>query len=79
MVFTASLVDAQHNRDCVENKPASLLVVSLCKPLNKIPHLHVADSGGAKQSTRRGGLSLTEDSQTEPERTSSVHTVHLPA
>ena len=30
--------------------------------------------GGAKQSTRRGGPSLTEDSQTERERKPSVYT-----
>ena len=30
--------------------------------------------GGAKQSTRRGGHSLTEDSQTEQERQRSVYT-----
>ena len=34
MVFTASLLGAQQNRDRVENKPASLLVVSLGKALN---------------------------------------------
>ena len=28
-VFTASLLDVQHQRDSVENKPASLLVVPL--------------------------------------------------
>ena len=37
MVFTASLLDAQHIRDSVENKPASLLVVSLGKALNGMP------------------------------------------
>ena len=37
MVFTASLLGAQQNRDCVENKPASLLVVSLAKTLNGAP------------------------------------------
>ena len=37
MVFTASLLGAQHIRDSVENKPASLLVVSLGKPLNGMP------------------------------------------
>ena len=62
MVFTASLLGAQHNRDSVENKPASLLVVSLGKTLR----LYVAH--GAKQSTRRSGSSLTEDLQTESER-----------
>ena len=35
MVFTASLLGAQHKkRGCVENKPASLLVVSLGKVHN---------------------------------------------
>ena len=37
MVFTASLLGAQQIRDSVENKPASLLVVSLGKALNGMP------------------------------------------
>ena len=37
MVFTASLLGAQHKRDRVENKPASLFVVSLDKALNGMP------------------------------------------
>ena len=37
LVFTASLLDAQHERDSVENKPASLLVVPLGKTLSGIP------------------------------------------
>ena len=37
LVFTASLLDAQHQRDGVDNKPASLLVVSLGKSLSGIP------------------------------------------
>ena len=37
MVFTVSLLGAQHNRDSVENKSASLLVVFLGKALNGIP------------------------------------------
>ena len=37
MVFTAFLLDAQQNRDIVENKPASLLAVSLDKTLNGTP------------------------------------------
>ena len=37
MVFIASLLGAQQNRDSVENKPASLLVVSMGKTLNGIP------------------------------------------
>ena len=34
LVFTASLLDAQHQKDSVENKPASLLIVPLGKTLN---------------------------------------------
>ena len=37
MVFTASLLGAQHNRNSVANKQASLLVVSLGKALNGMP------------------------------------------
>ena len=37
MVFTFSLLGAQHKRDIVENKPASLLVMSLDKALNGMP------------------------------------------
>ena len=37
MVFTASLLGARHMRDSVENKPVSLLVVSLSKTLNGMP------------------------------------------
>ena len=43
LVFTASLLDAQHLRDSVENKPASLLVVPLRKALSGIPPLGVVD------------------------------------
>ena len=37
MVFTASLLGAQQNRNSVKNKPASFLVVSLGKALNGMP------------------------------------------
>ena len=37
LVFTASLLDDQHLRDSVENKPASLLLVPLEKALSGIP------------------------------------------
>ena len=37
MVFTASLLGAQHIRDSVENKPASFFVVSLGKALDGMP------------------------------------------
>ena len=36
LVFTASLLDAQHFRDDVENKPASLLVAPLGTALTGI-------------------------------------------
>ena len=36
-LFTASLLDAQHERDSVENKPANLLAVPLGKALSRIP------------------------------------------
>ena len=53
----------------MENKPASLLVVSLDKTLNGMPpSLCGRQMVGAKQSTSRGGPSLTEDLQTERER-----------
>ena len=48
LVFTASLLDVQNKRDSVENKPASLLVVSQGKALGSIPPtwraIEVADS-----------------------------------
>ena len=37
LIFTAFLLDAQHYRDSVENKPTSLLVVPLGKALSGIP------------------------------------------
>ena len=36
LVFTASLLDAQHEKDSVENKSARLLVVPLGKALSEI-------------------------------------------
>ena len=56
MVFTASLLGAQHKRDSVENKPASLLVVSLGKALKRDASVFMWQTdGGTKQSTLRGG------------------------
>ena len=43
LVFTASLLDAHHKRNSVENKPASLFVVQLGKARSGIPHLGVVD------------------------------------
>jgi len=37
LVFTVSLLDVQHERDRVENKAASSLVVSLGKALDRMP------------------------------------------
>ena len=37
LVFTASLLDAQPQRDSLENKPASLLVAPLGKAFGGIP------------------------------------------
>ena len=44
MVFTASLLGAQHYRDSVENKLASFLVVSLGKAFKGTLHFYVADT-----------------------------------
>ena len=45
MVSTASLLGAQHLQEVVENKLASLLVVSVGKALNETPHVFVEDRG----------------------------------
>ena len=37
MIFTTSLLDAQHKRNSGENKPTSLFVVSLGKALKGMP------------------------------------------
>ena len=71
MALTASLLGAQQNRDSVENKPASLLVVSLGKTLNKMP-----PSLCGRQMVGPSSLPVvvapTEDLQTERERQRSV-------
>ena len=47
LVFTASLLDAQHHRDSVESKPASLLVAPSGKALSGIPpFLRVVEVAG---------------------------------
>ena len=43
LVFTDLLLDAQHLRDCVENKPISLLVVPLGSHLAVFSRVGVAD------------------------------------
>ena len=71
MVFTAFLLGAQHKRD--KNKQASLLVVSLGKPLNRMP----PSLGGRQVVGPRSCPSwcpgLTEDSQAEHELLRSVY------
>ena len=53
----------------MENRPVSLLVVSLGKTLNGDAFVLIWQTDdGAKQSTRRGGPSLTEDLKTERQR-----------
>ena len=73
MVFTASLLGAQHNRDSVENKPASLFVESLDKAVNWMPPFSCGRQIVGPSSHPSWWPSLTEDSQTEPERTRNVY------
>ena len=56
MIFTASLLGVQHNRDSVENKPAISLVVFMGKTLrpNGMPPILWLTDSEAKQSTRCG-------------------------
>ena len=58
LVFTASFLDAQHQRDSVENKPASLHAVPLVKALNGVPHLRVADIWPATSKRARYSTSI---------------------
>ena len=67
MVFTASLLGAQHIRDSVENKPASLLVVSLGKALNGMPPSLCGRQVVGPSSLRSWWSSRTKDMQTEHE------------
>ena len=55
------------HKDDVENRPASLLVVSLGKALNGMPHLYVADRWWGQAVYPLWGSSLTKDTQTEHE------------
>ena len=55
MVFTASLLGVRHLVEVVENKPESLLVVSLGKALNGTPHLYVAHRWHSFPSEERVG------------------------
>ena len=56
MVFTASMLGAQHSVEVVENKPASSLVVSLGKTLKTgRPLLNVEDMWPSFPSEERVG------------------------
>ena len=50
LVFTASFFDAYHQRDSVENKPASLLVL-LGKAISVIHHFKVIQYNDASVAT----------------------------
>ena len=72
MVFTASLLGAQ------QNKPASLLDLSLDKTLNGMPpSLCDKTNGGAQQSTNRGGPNVTKELQTERKRYCDVTYIYI--
>ena len=43
LIFAASLLDVQHERDSAKNKPASLLVVPWKRHLAGFPHLGEVD------------------------------------
>ena len=63
MEFTASMLGAQHKWDSVENKSASLLVVSLDKTLtsNRMPRSLCGKLAAGPSSLPSWWLSLTED------------------
>ena len=67
MVFTASLLGAQHKRDSVEDKSASLLVVSLGKVLNGMPPPLCNNKWWDQVVYPSWWRSLTKDTQTEHE------------
>ena len=73
MILTASLLRAQQNRDSVENKPASLLVESLSKTLNGMPPFSYGRQMVGRAVYPSWWPSLTEDSQTEHERTALIN------
>ena len=73
MILTASLLRAQQNRDSVENKPASLLVESLGKALNGMPPFSNGRQMVGRAVYPSWWPSLTEDLQTEHERTALIN------
>ena len=73
MAFTALLLGAHYNRISVENKPASLLAVSLGKALNEMPPSLCGRQVVGPSSLPVGVASLGEDSQTKHERSRSMY------
>ena len=58
LIFTASLIGAQHYGESVENKLASLLVAPLGKVLGRIAHLGAVDRTGGQQLLRELVIAL---------------------
>ena len=73
LVFTASLLDAQHWRDSVENKPASLLV-SLGKALSGISLSWVVDRWPA--TLRRARIALWSLSRDKKDKYATNYKMH---
>ena len=67
MVFTASLLGAQQMGILWRTSRQARLLCPWARKRDASTFMWQTD-GGAKQSTRRGGPSLTEDLQTERER-----------
>ena len=78
MIFTAFPGWRSAHKDRVENKPASLLVVSLGKTLNgMLFHLHVADRWWGQAVYLSWWLSLTKDMQTEHKLIRLKHKIRM--
>ena len=73
MLFVDFLLGAQHNRDSVENNPASLLVGSLGKALNDMPPCSCGRQMVGPSSLPIVVAQSNEGSQTEHERTRNVY------
>ena len=77
MVFTASLLGVQQIEIVWRTSRQACLFCLWARHLTGCLRLDMAASGGAKQSTRRGGPSLTEDFQTERDRKRSVAYIYI--
>ena len=72
MVSTAFLHGAKHNGDSEENKPASLLVVSLDKTLNSMPPFSCGKQVVGPSNLPVAVAKSNRRLATEPERTRNV-------